>query len=262
MLTIYGQNGAIVLFQAAPISQASKIPVQPPRPAKPAPLSEISILPKLMRESGSGQAEIPVTGEPDPLVLAFEIAAPTSLINATLTISAKDFRQHQTITTRDQARVEFKLPDDLSERKLRYVLTDASGKVMAEGEFDVDQMISAESVTVSALTFDRPVYAPGDSARLTIELEGQTSRSYRLEIAAREGDKLLYNDMRRGTGQSGKARQEFTFDLPREAKGSLTLEYKVFSAQTGALYDSGIRQIALSDTAQKTDSGDKQRLSP
>jgi hypothetical protein len=258
MLTIYNQDGAVVLFQAAPVGQGSRPDVQSARPVRPAGADEVSVRPLLYRASHYSEAEIPVPDEPNPLVLIFEVTATAPLDNASLTIKAKDFERRQPVTVRNRARVEFKLPDEQGERNLRYLLADASGKVRASGEVDLDQLMRAESITVGGFTFDRPAYAPGDTARVVIELLGETSRSYRLEVTIKEGENLVYRDTRKGV----QPRQEFVFELPAEVKGTLAFGYKVFGTQTGTLFDFGLREISLSDTSPKQDAGGKSRIAP
>lgn len=262
LLTIYNQAGALVLFKAAPVNLAPTTTIEPARPAAIKKGDEISIQTRLTRSSPYSGADIQAPEQPVPLSLIFDLATRTPLTQANLTISSRNFEQHQPVTVHDRGQVEFKLPDELSERKLKYTLTDSTGQVRGSGEIDLDDLMMADAMTVSSVTFDRTSYAPGESARLVIELQGQTTRSFRLEVTAKEGNNPLYEDARKDAALAGQSRQEFTIEIPSNIKEPLTLEYKVFSAQTKALFDSGIRQIPLSDGSQKPGANGSQRISP
>jgi hypothetical protein len=123
-------------------------------------------------------------------------------------------------------------------------------------------LTAADAVSVGALTFDRSAYAPGESARVVIELHGDTTSGYRLEINAKDGlGNLLFKNERRGSNTEGKSRQEFLIEIPRDAKGPVILSYQVSGVQTGALFDSGERGIVLNEAKdEKANSG--KRLSP
>jgi len=122
-------------------------------------------------------------------------------------------------------------------------------------------LASSDSVSVSALTFDRPAYEPGESARAVIELLSDATRGYRLELTVKDGGKFLLKDERRGSTVAGKSRQEFSLEIPREAHGPIVLAYRVFGGQTGAMFDSGSREIAIKE-AQEDKTGGSKRLSP
>src|SRR5262249_53177482 len=169
-------------------------------------------------------------------------------------INAKDFHRREPVTIqpdrpdRGRADLEFKLPETLSERKLMYALTSTTGQTLARGEVDLDQLIASDAVLVSALTFDRPAYTPGELARAIIELQGDAPRGYRLELTVKDSSgNLLLKDERRGSNVGGKSRQEFSLELPREVKGPVVVAYQVFGGQTSALFDSGARAIVLNE---------------
>src|SRR5262249_38732225 len=168
----------------------------------------------------------------EPFILTFEIESATPVKDASFTINAKDFQRREPVTiqtARGRADLEFKLPESLSERKLSYALTSTTGQTLARGEADLDQLIASDAVSVSELTFDRPAYTPGELARAVIELQGDASRGYRLELTVKDGSgNLILKDERRGSNIEGKSRQEFTLELPREVKGPVIVAYQVF----------------------------------
>jgi hypothetical protein len=224
--------------------------------------NDLTIKAQLSRISPNSEAEIRIPDEPIPYILIFELAAKTPIVNANLTLSAKDFERHQQVTVQEQTKVEFNLPDELAERKLKYVLTDRSGRVRTSGEVDLDQLTSADSTSISSLKLDRISYSPGDTARVVIELLGESPRGYRLEVAAKEGTNIFFEDERKGAAHGGRSQQEFTFELPREAMGTIVFEYKVFGRQTGALFDSGSYVIYLSQESARSDPGSRSSISP
>jgi hypothetical protein len=258
-LTIYNHAGALVLVQVAFIKQASDALSSSGAPED---ANDLTIQAQLSRISPNSEAEIQVPDESIPCILTFELAAKTPIVNANLTISAKDFKRHRQVTVRGQTKVEFNLPDELVARKLKYVLTDRVGRVRASGEVDLDQLTDADSTSTSSFKLDRASYSPGDIARVVIDLKGESPRGYRLQVAVMEGTNIFFEDERKGASHGGRSQQEFTFELPREAKGAIVFEYKVFGRQTGALFDSGSYIINLSEESARSDAGSRSSISP
>jgi hypothetical protein len=100
------------------------------------------------------------------------------------------------------------------------------------------------------------------TARLVIELQGESPRGYRLEVAAKEGTNIFFEDERKGVARDGRSQQEFTFELPREANATIVFEYKVFGRQTGEVFDSGSYVIYLSEESARSDAGSRSSISP
>jgi hypothetical protein len=258
-LTIYNHAGTLVLIQFDLIKQASDALS---RSRAPEDANGLTIRTQLSRMSPNSEAEIKVPDEPIPCILTFEIAAKTPIVNANLTISAQDFNRRQRVTIQGETKVEFNLPDELAERKLKYVLTDRAGRVRTSGEVDLDQLTHADSTSITSLKLDRASYSLGETARVVIELQAESPRGYRLEVAAREGTNIFFEDERKGAGHSGRSQQEFTFELPREAKGAIVFEYKLFGRQTGALFDSGSYIINLSGESARSETESRSSISP
>ena len=193
--------------------------------------------------------EVPIPDEPGPLVLLFEITAQAPIINSSLSVSAKQFKQRQAVTIQGSANVEFKLPDDFNEPKINYTLTDASGKTLSTGEFDLEALRMEDSVRVSEVKFDQESYAPGQSAHLVMTLEGRSQYGYLLEVTAKdENGYLLLNDSRKGIYHKGKSIQEFHVEIPAEAQGIVAVEFKALGYLTKKLFDSGSRNLIINNT--------------
>src|SRR5262245_3493065 len=86
----------------------------------------------------AGKIEAPISDGPASMVLAFDITAPSPIINASLSVSAKSFKGRQTITINGAGSAEFELPDDFNEPKINYTATDGSGTTLIAGEFDFE----------------------------------------------------------------------------------------------------------------------------
>jgi hypothetical protein len=197
----------------------------------------------------TGEIEAPIYDDPTSVVLAFEITAPTPLINASLSVKANEFKERQAITIQGTGSAEFKLPDDFNESKINYTLTDASGKTLIAGEFDFEALRMEDSVHVSEAKFDQETYTPGQSASLVMTLEGRSQYGYLLEVTAKDvNGALLLNDSRRGTYHNGKSIQEFHIEIPAEAQGVVAVEFKALGNLTKKLFDSGSRNIIINNT--------------
>jgi len=266
-LAVYNQTGALVMYKIAPFkTTAGSERVTASKQAAPASKKsseEVRVNARLTRNLASRDAEIPTPNQAEPLLLTFEIESDTLVKNAAFTLSAKDFQRRQPITIEARAALEFKLPETLSERKLTYKLSSATGQTLASGEVDLDQLTASDAVSVGALTFDRPAYTRGESARVVIELQGDAPRGYRMNLTVKDGGgNLLVKDERRGSSNQGKSRQEFSIEIPRSAPGPIIVEYQVFGGQTGALFDSGSREIVLNEAQNDKSAGSPKRHSP
>ena len=262
-LSIYDPAGALIFHKIAPIKRVTDLtpavtnPTASPTPATtPATSSgkeEVQVRAQLVSKAlkpAGGEFEIKPLSEDNSAILIFEIIAPQPIINASFSLSAKGFDQRKPITVQGRVRVEFNLPDELAERKLSYNLIDRAGRLVARGQADLDQLKLEDYVSVSEVKFDRTAYAPGEVARIVLVLQSNSQHSYRLEVAAKEASgNILFRDSRKGAGSGGQSIQEFTLELPREVKGVIILEFKVFGTQTGTLFDSGERQLALTEAS-------------
>jgi hypothetical protein len=264
-LAVYNLTRNLVLFKIAPFS-ATTASIREPAPTQaPAPRkgpAELRVTAKLVRNLANKDAEIATPDQDEPPLLTFEIESETPVKDAVFTISAKDFQLREQFSIDDRATVEFKLPETLVERKISYTIISATGQKLASGEVDLDQLATSDSVSVNAVTFDQPAYAPGESARAIVELLGDGQRGYRLEFTVKDGGgNFLLKDERRGSHNAGKSRQEFVIEIPREAHGPILVDYRAFGGQTGSMFDSGSREIALKEAAEDKTTATK-RVSP
>ena len=70
-----------------------------------------------------------------------------------------------------------------------------------------------------------------------------------VEVTVKDGrGNIFFRDSRKGANESGKSNQDFAVNLPRETPGPLIFEFKLYEAETGTLFDSGEREIALTGT--------------
>src|SRR5262245_1117184 len=193
--------------------------------------------------------EAPVSDEPGPLALRFEISSPSPIIKASLSVSANEFKQRQSVTVKGSANVEFKLPEDFEEPIINYALTDASGRALAQGQLVFEDLMAEDSVTVSDVKLDKETYDPGESAHFVVTLEGRSPNGYRLEVIAKGANaETLLNDNRKGVYSKGKAIQEFRVEIPAEARGIISVEFKAFGNLTGKLFGYVVREITINDT--------------
>jgi hypothetical protein len=209
----------------------------------------------------AGKVEEPINDEPTSLVLAFDITAPSPIINASFSVSAKGFKGRQAINIQGAGRAEFELPEDFNEPKINYTLTDATGKTLIAGEFDFEALKMEDSVHVSEVKFDRESYTPGQSASLVMTLEGRSPNGYLLEVTAKdENGSFLLNESRRGIYSKGKSIMEFHIDIPAEAHGAIAVEFKAFGSLTKQLFDSGTRDLIINDTQDDKTEGKGSRV--
>ncbi len=242
-LLIYDQTGALVFYKVAPVQTASGTVLSASVTA-----AQVDRAPS--QPTGSGiQVQARLAGgerENDPFILAFEITAPLPLINVTFSISARGLNRHQVLNVQGRANVEFRLPDELEETKINYTLTDKAGQVLASGETDLNQLMMDDYVSVSEIKLDRPAYAAGESAQLSLLLQGNAPQGYRLEVTVKSGaGTIIFRDIRRVATQTGQSNQDFFIALPNDLKGPILFEYKVFDSATEVLFDSGEREIPL-----------------
>ncbi len=128
--------------QAAPIKKPSarlarrgrSVAVKPPPPTeRPASTPDAKI-------------ETPVNDHSASMTLVFDIASPTPIIDASFSVSADGLDKRVTVTIQGTASVEFELPDDFNAPKIKYTLTDASGRRIVTGELDFETLRADEKV--------------------------------------------------------------------------------------------------------------------
>jgi hypothetical protein len=257
-LRLYDQRGVLVFYKIALVRQmtgvapssaetvalSNEAPPKPSAPLSPAPTPaasqaaepEVQIKPRLIAGAR----------ENDPFILSFDLSANKAIMNASLNITAIKLKQSKPVSINRHAVVEFNLPEALESNQIGYTLTRKDGSVIAQGTADLDKLFADDHVTVGDIRTDRVSYAPGETARVTVVLEGQSPHGYKLEVIVRDfsGNNLFNNAAYGEPGEAAK-HQEFTFTLPLDVKGPVIFEFKVYDAENNTVFDSGEREIAV-----------------
>lgn len=259
-LKIVGPGGALLLYRTAPLRQvsdsspATEVDLAPPRgktplvsqggppavarPSEEPPVPEATVRPKLL---GS-------PADPNSYAIFFELRARKPLLRAKMTIRAGKFSESKPVSIDPASTLQFQLPGGEAFEKVDYSLTDAGGREIVSGSIALDQLMDDDAVTVLDVRTHQPSYTIGETARLTVMLEGRSSSGYRLEVVMRDYNGLkMFVDQRSGDGQTALTPQEFVFILPTEAQRPLIFEYKVFNPESGLLFDSGEFEIPVVD---------------
>jgi hypothetical protein len=229
---------------AETVALSSETPPKPSAPLNPVPVPaasqtaepEVQIKPRLIAGAR----------ENDPFILSFDLNATKAIMDASLEITAGKVKRSKAVSINRHAVVELNLPEYLESNQIGYTLTRKDGSVIAQGTADLDKLFADDHVTVGDIRTDRVSYAPGETARITIVLEGQSPRGYKLEVIVRDfaGSNLFNNTILGEPGEAAK-NQEFSFLVPLEVKGPIIFEFKVYDAENNTVFDSGEREIAV-----------------
>lgn len=257
LLKVFDQQGALIVYKSGPIKSVSDG----------APATEAALTP-----ASKGGAEIPVASpsavpapaaaakeevtirgrliagekETDPPKLAFEINTPKTIREATLAITLGKYRNQQTLDIERSLVAEFKLPEEVDADKVLYLLKGKDGREILKGEIKLEQLMAEDYISVSDIRTDRPAYDLGDTVKLSLFLEGQSSHGYRLEVQARDArGAVFFSDQRQGKTGDRTVSQEFSISLPNSGETPIMLEFKIFDGETGLLFDSGEREIPI-----------------
>jgi hypothetical protein len=272
-LKVFDQSGALVYYTIAPIKNVSD-----PTPAIPVTLSPVSKRGATTAPSGKPPASLPDDTSPannpngamaiaevtikgrllagqsenDSLVVAFEMTAVRPVSDATLSITLGKHKDSKPVSVKRDLTVEFKLPDQLDGERISYELTAKNGRVIAKGELGLDQLMAEDSVTVTDIRTDKSSYDLGESVQVTALLEGKSPHGYRLEVLAKDGQGVvLFQDQYQTDADNQTNTQVFTLTLPREMTSPVVLEFKLFDAETGLLFDSGEREIPVNNAKRR-----------
>lgn len=272
-LKVFDQNGALVYYKIAPIknvsdsapavfvtlSPASKTSAVTFSPGNPSPKLPDDTSPANSPNGAPAVAEVTIKGrllagqsENDPFVLAFEMAAIRPVSDATLSITLGKHKDSKPISIKRDLTVEFKLPDQLDNERISYEMTAKNGRVIVKGELGLDQLMAEDVVTVTDIRTDKPSYEPGDQVNVTIQLEGKSPHGYRLEAVVKDGQGvILHQEQYQARAGDRTNSQNFAITLPREMTSPVVLEFKLFDAETGLLFDSGEREIPVNNGARR-----------
>lgn len=258
-LRLYDQRGVLLFYKVAALrAVTSAVPsnaeavalTNEALPAPPAPVSanpvpaasqvvttpEVQIKPRLIAGAK----------EDDPFIISFDLSATRAIMDAALNLTTGKTKQSKAVSLNRHAVVEFKLPEYLESNQLDYTLTRKDGSVIAQGTANLDKLFADDHVTVGDLRTDRVSYAPGETARVTLVLEGQSPRGYKLEVVARDqAGSVFFNTTVYGEPGEAAKNQEFAFTLPLEVKGPVIFEFKVYDAENHTVFDSGERELVV-----------------
>ena len=261
-LRIYDQRSVLVFYKVAPVRQVAGVQlssaetvaltdaasVKQLAPVNPAPVPAAS-------QTATPEVQIKLrliagAQENDPFIISFDLNAAKAIMDAALNLSFGKAKQSKPVSLNRHAVVDFNVPEYLESNQFSYTLTRKDGSVIARGAGDLDKLFSDDHVTVGDLRTDRVSYGPGETARVTVVLEGQAPRGYKLEVLARDaaGNTFFSNTVFGEPGEAAK-NQEFTFTLPPDVKGPVSFEFKVYDAENNTVFDSGERELAVKNTA-------------
>jgi hypothetical protein len=253
-LMVYDLRGALIYQKIAPVRKGNDT-----NWAVAAPMNAI-LSPRLATTATSASPETEVrvqarlTGgesESDPFLLSLELSVIRPIPGAGITLTGKGINQRKVSDLKGTTLVQFKLPDDLPEQKLAYLITDASGRLLLRGEADLHTLLADDYVSVSEVRPDRQSYAPGETAKLTVNLQGNAPHGFRLEVLAKDSRGMIFfRDMHKSESGGNGASLDFNIAIPKDASSQVFFEYKVFDAQTGKLFDSGDAELAVSGKGQ------------
>jgi hypothetical protein len=263
LLQIFDQKGALVFYKVAlvrpvtgaTLSHAESVALSTaPIPAGPTAATNNTFQPTVSKEALLPEVQIKarlIAGaqDNDPFVISFELAANKAIFEAAFEIIIGKTKQNKPVNLNKHAVLEFKLPEYLDSNQITYKLTRKDGSMIAEGTTDLDKLFADDHVTVADIRTDRVAYSPGETARITVALEGVSPHGFKLEVIARDySGKTFYTHTAHGGPSEEVKEKEFALLLPGDIKGPVIFEFKVLDVETGLLFDSGEREIAVKET--------------
>ncbi len=263
-LAIYDQSGGRLFFRIAPLRQISDS----------TPAVAVTITPVLQEHHKAGSSTSLATNisKPNPadefagaatqvqvktrllasedggdsFTLFFELRSQKPINTAILEIAAAKLKDQKKISINLQSNVNFRLPDSLETDKVNYTLTDKEGRILAKGELNLQKLMDDDSVTVSDIRTDRPLYQSGETVRMTALLDGKSQSGYRVEVSVRDGQsQIIFRDQKVIGKDESFNSIDFSFNLPNSVPTPVVFEFRIFDAETGLLFDSGEREIPM-----------------
>ena len=242
-LVITDTNGTLIVHKIAPVKATNDpgLPSPPPKPVSTVNITTEETIPVKVKVRLAGGMN-----ENDPYRLAFELSSPNQITNARLSIKAKGLDDGQPVNFSGKTNLEFKLSEDLEVQKISYVLTGSRGETLVKGETDLTQLMTEDVVTISGLKLDKPVYKPGESAKLTVSYTGNIANGIRVEITVTDHTgKAIFRDIRKEKRDGDLPPHEFSIPIPKEVSETMMVEYKVFDGDTQIIIDSASREIPV-----------------
>lgn len=268
-LAIYDQKGVRRLLKIAPLRAVADptpavavtlVPIHPQRPKTTMPLlaagnSAAAVTDQTDEFARTAlqvqiQARLLANEEAnDSFLLSLELRSQRPVNNATMVIVAGKVKDSKKVSLNSQSHIEFQLPDRLDTETLSYTLTAKDGRVLAKGDLDLQELMADGNVTVNDIRTDRATYDPGESARMTVLLEGKSRHGFRLEVSAKDGqNRTFFQDQKTVRAEENPNSMEFTVSIPPGSLAPVIFEFRIFDAETGLLLDSGEREIPVSNT--------------
>jgi hypothetical protein len=275
-IKIFDHNGALVLYKIAPIknvsdsSPAISVTLDPVSNSKrrSATLSSVEKREKVKLSSTNTLPTINVSDSPlaldevtikrrllagqsetEPFIIAFEINAIRPIREATLSVTLGKFKDRKPVNIpniQQNLIIEFKPPEEFNGERLVYELTDKNGRLIARGELNVEQLMAEDVVTVADIRTDRASYDPGETAQVTVLLEGKSPNGFRLEAQVKDSSgSLIFHDQTQSDVNNPISARVFTVTLPRELTAPVSFEFKIYDNESGLLSDSGEREIPV-----------------
>ena len=256
-LRLYDGNGALLFYKIAAVRRVSDGVVTQAETvalsgsSKPAAIAAPSVTPAVSQPVTESDIQVKTRiaagAQPDdPFIIAFELAGQRSLFDATFNVAIGQAKMSKPVSINRQAVVEFNMPAEVGDGKISYTLLRKDGSVAAQGETSLDKLFTEDVVTVSDIRTDKISYTPGETAKLTIVLEGGSKEGYRLEITAHDAqDEQFFTTTLYGKGGERAGEQPLNLSLPTDSKERVVVKFKLFDTVNGALFDSGERELAI-----------------
>ena len=244
-LVITDLAGTIVVHKIAPvgISNDPALTALPPKPVSMVPLASEETIQLKVKVRLAGGA-----GENDPYQLAFELSSPSQISNARLSVKAKGLDDSKPVNFVGKTNLEFKLSEDLEVQKISYVVTGSRNEILAKGETDLASLMTEDVVTINGMRLDKSQYKPGETAKLTVNYLGNVPNGIRVELVVTDSaGKTVFRDIRKEKKEGELPAHEFSILIPKDARESLNVEYKIFEGDSQTIIDSANREIPIAN---------------
>lgn len=256
-LLIHDERGLLVFYKIAALKRSNDdapaiaVALTPITTGAPPKTSIAITTPSATDEAGRGAVQVQTRLLADDLavgafLISFELGSPQP-IDGTLAITVGKHHESKPVHVHRQAHYKFKLPEKLaSDELINYILTAKNGRVLAKGAVELAQLMADDAVTVSDIRTDRAAYEAGETARVTVLLEGKGRQGYRLEVLVRDGQgQAFFREERQAAASETASSPEFAVALSDKISAPLVFEFRVFDPPTRLLFDSGEREIVF-----------------
>ena len=190
------------------------------------------------------------SGDPPTAILSLDLYAERRLPKVEVEIRLGNFQSKKTLDVEHQSNVSFDLPAGFengeAEPVARYRLIGRDRRPILEGELVLASLVGSDSVALADLRTDRPSYQSGDSAMITLLLEGRPQTGINIELSFRdEKGQIFQNEQRQLLSGNYDPAPNFTVLIPSGIEGPVTLEYRILDIRNGRLHDAGQHSIIV-----------------